>query len=356
MDPAVTRVLALPRYTSKGASSRLRTLQYVDELARRGVECRVESLLDEVYLGDLYAGRRPKWGRVVRAYRHRASLRRVIAAFDVIWLEKEAFPWLPFAAERWLVDAHTPTVVDYDDAIFHRYDQHASGWVRRMLGDKIDAVMRGAAVVIAGNDYLAERARRAGARRVEIIPTAVDLRRYAPRATTGSNAAFTVGWIGTPQTAGYLREIAPALQRFRESVDVRYVFVGCPEGLNLGVPYEARAWSEATEAADLASLDCGLMPLRDGPFERGKCGYKLIQYMACGVPVVASPVGVNRQIVTPAIGFLATSADEWLSALQALQSDKGAARRMGSSGRELVEAKYSMQAVAPRLAAILRAP
>lgn len=356
MDPAVTRVLAMPRYASNGASSRLRTLQYVDELSRRGVECRVESLLDAVYLGDLYAGRRTQWSRVARAYWHRASLRSQVASFDVVWLEKEALPWLPFAAERWLLGGDTPTVVDYDDAIFHRYDQHASRWVRRTLGNKIDAVMRSAAVVIAGNDYLAERARLAGARRVEIIPTAVDLRRYRPRTPTRSNAVFTVGWIGTPQTAGYLREIAPALRRFRESSDVHYVFIGCPAGLDLGVPYEARTWSEATEAADLASLDCGLMPLRDGPFERGKCGYKLIQYMACGVPVVASPVGVNAQIVRPANGYLATTADEWLKALQALHSDEDAALRMGSSGRALVEAKYSMQAVVPRLEAILRAP
>ncbi len=356
MDPAVTRVLALPRYTSKGASSRLRTFQYVDELARRGVVCRVDSLLDEIYLADLYAGRRTQWSRIARAYRHRASLRGVVESFDVVWLEKEAFPWLPSAAERWLLGNTTPTVVDYDDAIFHRYDRHASSWVRRTLGNKIDAVMRGAAVVIAGNDYLAERARAAGARRIEIIPTAVDLRRYSLRTETRSNATFTVGWIGTPQTASYLREIVPALQRFRESADVRYVFVGCPERLDLGVPYEGRAWSEATEAADIASFDCGLMPLRDGPFERGKCGYKLVQYMACGVPVVASPVGVNAQIVTPENGYLATSQDEWLRALQALRADDAAARRMGSRGRALVEVKYSMQAVVPRLEAILRAP
>lgn len=351
----MTRVLALPRYTHRGASSRLRTLQYIDELSRRGIEFRLESLLDDVYLDDLYAGRRTQWRRVVRAYAQRASLRRVIGAFDVVWLEKEAFPWLPVAAERMLLDG-TPTVVDYDDAIFHRYDLHRSHWVRTLLGRKIDALMRAAAVVIAGNDYLAERARSAGARRIEIVPTAVDLRRYAVRGLSRPDARFTVGWIGTPQTAHYLKEIAPALRRLHQSGDVRYVFIGCPARLDLGVPYEARAWSEATEATDIASFDCGLMPLRDGPFERGKCGYKLIQYMACGVPVIASPVGVNRQIVTAANGFLASTPDDWFASLQALRADEIAARRMGARGRELVEAKYSMQAIASRLEAILRTP
>ncbi len=350
----MTRVLALPRYTHKGASSRLRTLQYIDELSNHGIEFRLESLLDDVYLSDLYAGRDTQWCRVIKAYARRASLRRIVRSFDVVWLEKEAFPWLPAMTERMLL-GYTPTVVDYDDAIFHRYDQHPSRWVRSVLGKKIDAVMRGASTVIAGNDYLADHARRAGARRVEIIPTAVDLRRYAVRAPR-RDTGFTVGWIGTPQTAVYLRDIASALRRFGETGSVRYVFIGCPVGLDLGFPYEARVWSEATEAADLASLDCGLMPLRDGPFERGKCGYKLIQYMACGVPVIASPVGVNRQIVSPENGFLATSPDEWLEALRNLRSDASAARRMGSVGREVVEARYSTRVVAPRLEAILRAP
>ena len=136
----MTRVLALPRYSNKGASSRVRTLQYVDELTRRGIEIRVESLLDDAYLERLYAprsvgyaprsvgyaGRGVGWLRVMRAYAHRASLRAALGAFDVVWLEKEAFPWLPAAAERWLQSPRTPVVVDYDDAIFHRYDRHAS--------------------------------------------------------------------------------------------------------------------------------------------------------------------------------------------------------------------------------------
>jgi glycosyltransferase involved in cell wall biosynthesis len=357
MDRPVTRVLALPRYSNKGASSRLRTLQYVDELARRGIELRIESLLDDAYLDSLYAGRPIPRGPVIRAYVRRARLRGVLDSFDTVWLEKEAFPWLPAVAERLLRSDRTAMVVDYDDAIFHRYDQHPWRWVRRLLGAKIDDVMRHATVVIAGNDYLAQHARDAGATHVEIVPTAVDLNRYSPRAQTRSEVPFTVGWIGTPQTAHFLVGIAPALKRFHESANVRYVFVGCPPGLDLGAPYEARAWSEKTEAADVASFDCGLMPLVDAPFERGKCGYKLIQYMACAVPVIASPVGVNTQIVTPDVtGYLATSIDDWVTALQTLRSDESRAMRIGANGRALVEAKYSTRIVVDRLEAILRAP
>ena len=352
----MTRVLVLPRYSKNGASSRLRTLQYLDELARRGIEFRIDSLFDDAYLEDLYAGRDVNWRRVLSAYRHRAGLRGSLGSFDAIWLEKEAFPWLSASVEQWFT-RDTPVIVDYDDAIFHRYDQHTSRAVRRLLGDKIDVVMSNAAVVVAGNDYLAERARSAGAQRVEIVPTVVDLRRYVVRDAARADGPFTVGWIGTPQTAHFLLEIAEALKRFNDSCDVRYVFVGCPAGLNLGVEYEARPWLESTEVADLRSFDVGVMPLVDAPFERGKCGYKLIQYMACAVPVIASPVGVNRQIVTPAMtGYLATTQDEWFASLQTLLDDEPLAREIGARGRALVEAKYSTQVVVPRLEAILRNP
>ena len=353
----MTRVMLLSRYSQQGASSRLRTLQYLDALSRRGFDFTVDHLLDDRYLGDLYAGRGVAWAPVVRAYARRAALRDSIRAFDVVWLEKEAFPWLPAGAERWLLNGSTPLVVDYDDAIFHRYDAHAWGAVRHLFGKKIDGVMRAAAVVVAGNEYLAERARHAGAGRIEIVPTAVDTDRYVVRDSMKSSAAFTIGWIGTPHTARYLHDIAPALRRIAAAGDVRFVFVGCPPSLDLGIAYEARPWSEATEVDDLRAFDVGLMPLRDAPFERGKCGYKLIQYMACGVPVVASPVGVNATIVrSGANGYLATTEGEWCDALDALRFDASRAREMGLRGRALVEADYSTRAVVRRLEAILRSP
>lgn len=353
----MTRVLLLTRYTNRGASSRLRTLQYVDALSRRGIEFEIDSLLDDAYLEALYAGRPIRWDRVAGAYVRRAALRSRLQSFDVVWLEKEAFPWLPFACETWLWSGATAIVVDYDDAIFHRYDQHRSAWIRRLLGDKIDRVMRRATAVVAGNEYLAKRARRAGAERVEIIPTSVDLGRYHPREPASRRGPFTVGWIGTPQTAHFLTDIAPALRRIAAHGDVRFVFVGCPAGLELGVDYEARPWSEATESTDIGSFDVGLMPLNDAPFERGKCGYKLIQYMACAVPVIASPVGVNEQIVRPdANGFLADSVDEWVAALERLRGDDRLARTLGACGRARVEAEYSTTAALPKLEQVLRDP
>jgi hypothetical protein len=118
---------------------------------------------------------------------------------------------------------------------------------------------------------------------------------------------------------------------------------------------EIQPWSEATEVDSIHSFDVGIMPLPDEPFERGKCGYKLIQYMGCGIPVIASPVGVNLQIVDPGQnGFIASSHEEWVHAFEVLESDRELRLRMGKAGRQKVEQEYSLKVAAPKLLEILR--
>jgi glycosyltransferase involved in cell wall biosynthesis len=243
-----------------------------------------------------------------------------------------------------------PYVVDYDDALFHRYDCHTNPWVRRLLGQKIDSVMRHAATVIAGNNYLAERAYRAGANRVEMIPTVVDTKRYQPEQKSVA-AVPIVGWIGTPQTSRYLKPLLPVFESLKNDMPVRFVAIGAnPEDFE-DTPVETWPWSEESEVKSLQQFDIGIMPLVDSPWERGKCGYKLIQYMACGVPVVASPVGVNREIVVPGgNGLFADTVEEWDKTLRMLLNvDSEARKRMGAAGRVRVEKWYSAQVQASRL-------
>jgi len=219
-----------------------------------------------------------------------------------------------------------------------------------LLGQKIDSVMRHAAIVIAGNNYLAERAYRAGANRVEIIPTVVDTERYQPKQKAVGEVPI-VGWIGTPQTSRYLKPLLPVFESLKNEMPVRFVAVGAnPEDFE-GTPVEAWPWSEESEVASVQQFDIGIMPLVDSPWERGKCGYKLIQYMACGVPVVASPVGVNCEIVvSDKNGLFADSAGEWDKALRTLINvDSEVRKRMGGAGRARVEEWYSVHAQASRL-------
>ena len=344
----MTNVLVLTRYERLGASSRVRFLQFLPALESQGFTFDVQPLLGNDYVRSLYGGPPVGAGNLLRAYgrRFRALSRRM--RYDLIWLEKEALPWLP----TWMEIARLqglPYVVDYDDAWFHRYENH---WLSFMLGHKIDAVMRVAHTVVAGNDYLARRARQAGARQVEIVPTAIDLERYRDLLAAPAGEAVTVGWIGIPLNAHYLSIVAPAL---RAVPSIRLHVVGAPVPADLNIAAESFPWTEDTEVARIAAFDIGIMPLHDTPWERGKCAYKLLQVMAAGKPVIASPVGANVQVVQHGInGFLADTAEEWADALRTLAADPALRARMGAQARKTVEDHYAAAAIAPRLAVILQ--
>jgi glycosyltransferase involved in cell wall biosynthesis len=239
-----------------------------------------------------------------------------------------------------------PYLVDYDDATFHRYDRHRFWLVRRLLGHRLDGLIRGAEIVTACNAYLADYARAAGAKRVMLLPTVVDLEWYRVRPEPAADE-LRVGWIGSPSTARYLGVVKRPLEVLSGERPVRLVVIGASDIPDIGVPVERHLWSEATEAALLADVHLGIMPLLDGDWERGKCGYKLIQHMACGRPVIASPVGVNTEIVGAETGYLADDEEQWLQALRSLAAEPGRRREQGLAARRVVEAKYSLQVHAP---------
>jgi glycosyltransferase involved in cell wall biosynthesis len=260
------------------------------------------------------------------------------------------------AAEALLTPRRVPYVVDYDDAWFHRYGLHPSAFVRWLLGRKIDWVMRNASLVVAGNPYIEQYARRAGAKWIETLPTVVNLADYSPLITP-RNDAFTIGWLGSQTVARSLAEncFRSALRQLCRDRAARFVVVGARPPEIPEVRVEVRPWSKETEARELMSFDVGVSPLFDSPFERGKCGLKLIQYMAAGRPVVASPVGFNCELVDHGHnGFLAASTAEWIDALEALRRDPGLRKRMGSCARKMVEEKYCLSLTAKRLLALLR--
>ncbi|BBC73976.1 conserved hypothetical protein [Altererythrobacter sp. B11] len=331
-------------------------MQYLPALAKRGVKVEVAPFFDDRYLERLYSGRATGIS-VAHALVRRVSQLRSTQDYDVIWLEKEALPWLPWIIERALFGGKVPIVTDYDDAIFHRYDQHRNGVVRAALGKKIDKIMAASALVVAGNAYLAARAEAAGARAVRVVPTVVDYGRYAGEGRTLSAERPKIGWIGTPGTwASYMEPLRDCFLRAAESGNAELLAVGAGNGWATHPRLAIAEWSEATEVDRIRSMDIGIMPLDDTPWSRGKCGYKLIQYMACGVPVVASPVGVNSQIVRHGInGFLASSECEWEHYLTRLLSDSTLRERMGEAGRIMVAKEFSLDAQVTKIADALEA-
>ena len=350
----MTRILLLSRYGRLGSSSRLRSYQYLPVLENYGIDVTVAPLLGDDYLKNLYAGRSRLSLQVATNHFRRLEWLIKSGGFDLLWIEAELFPWLPAWGEILLQRCGISYVVDYDDAVFHRYNLHSKPLVRFLLGNKIDKVMRGASMVIAGNDYIAERAQVAGAKRIEILPTVIDLDRYT-MTKDPEHDVFTIGWIGSPATTKYLRWLQPPLAEVCRDGGVRMLAIGSGPLKLDGVPTDVLPWSEDTEAAGIRQFHVGIMPLPDSELERGKCGYKLIQYMACGRPVVASPVGVNKRIVDQGVnGFLAADRADWVSYLLALRDDAALRINMGREGRRKVEREYCLQVTAPRLASLFR--
>lgn len=342
------RVLALSRYGKLGASSRQRLYQFLPYLESRGVVVEVSPFLDDGYLVKRYAGDAVALRAVAAAYLRRLRALLKAGSYDLVWIEKEALPWLPGGLERVLAGGSVPLLIDYDDAVFHQYDQHRRMPVRKLLGGKIDTLMRRADLVTACNEYIADRARAAGARTVVRLPTVVDPGRY--RQAGFDNERFTIGWIGTPGTQFYLDDIWTIVATVCRELDAELHVIGGRERAGGGSFATYPEWSESSEGELLARLDVGIMPLRDGCWEKGKCGYKLIQYMAAGLPVVASAVGANRDIVENGRdGLLVTDNSEWSASLAMLAGDRELRRKMGERGRQKVERSYSLGSVVPRL-------
>ena len=339
---AAPSILLLTRYPRQGASSRTRFLAYVADLQAAGFDVVVQPFFGDGYLPALYAGRRPPPAELLRSYVRRLVVLLGRRSFQRLWLEKDALPFLPLAMERALL-AGRPLAIDFDDAWYLRY----AG--RPLLDGKLEGLVRLAATVIVGNDELAAWAGQAGAGQIVRLPTAVDADRYAGPGGSGG-APPVVGWIGTPSSArDHLRPLVPLLAELAGAGLIRLTVVGAV----LDLPARFLTWSEDAEAEVVKGFDIGIMPLPDDPWSRGKCAYKLIQYMAAGLPVVASPVGMNCQVVEPGInGFLATRPEEWRTALTALAADPDLRRRMGEAGRQRVRERYCEAVVGPRVVAL----
>jgi hypothetical protein len=350
------KIALLTKYGSLAASTRQRFQQYEPYLLESGLETELHPLLDDEYLQELYSKGKRHRGHMASRYLDRFRWLLSGPDVDAIWLHCELFPYLPGLIESLARWPGKPIIFDYDDAIFHNYDLHSNRMIRAFLGCKMRNTISGANMAFCGNEYLEAYARPL-CRQIEIVPTVVDTTAYLPGTNMRSSADLTkIGWIGTPSTwAEYMTDMLPMLAQVAAKGEARLAIMGADRKAASHPLVDIVDWSEAGEVPFLQSMDIGVMPLTDTPWARGKCGYKLIQYMACGLPVVASPVGVNKDIVEHGVnGFLAETDKEWRSAIETLLSDAELRRRMGAAGRTKVEESYSLQVWGPRVAQMLR--
>ena len=328
------------------ASSRLRTWQFIPYLQAEGIEVRNCSFFDESYLKATYK-EKPKLQHILRAYVRRFRDLKYLAWANIVIVEKEVFPYLPGWFEKRFVKLNVKYIVDYDDAIFHSYDLNKNLIIRKVFGKKLDSLIRSAACVSVGNTYLQNYCISHGAKKTQYFPTVVDIGRYSCLRAS-EDGEYRIGWIGSPSTTKYLWLVRDALIELSKKLSVRLVVIGAGRLEGYGIPLEQHEWSEDTEVELLNSIHVGIMPLLDSPWENGKCGYKLIQYMACCKPVVGSPVGINKDIIQPEVGCKASNSSEWYEALESIGENESLRQKMGEAGRKLVEEKYTAQLMANR--------
>jgi len=282
----------------------------------------------------------------------RMRLLGVMSRFDVVVLQKK----LPDPAYFALMKrANGNMVYDYDDAVmFHEVERREP--LKGRFLQRFSSVAESCRGVIAGNRYLAEfaLAARGGEDGVIILPTPVDIGVYNIKNYINYKG-LTIGWIGTKGNIKHLRKLAGPLTIFFKShpdAVLRVVSDAAPD--MPGLPLDFKPWRAEDEADDLRSFDIGVMPLSDDIWTRGKGGYKLLQYMASGVPAVAAPVGINSDIIKDGVnGFLAGDDDSWVNSLSALADDPALRERVGRAGRETVERDYSLSHYNHRLALFL---
>ena len=347
------RGLVFAKYGARAASTRQRFMQTIPYLQREGIAIDICPLFDDVYLNSFFSGDGRNPLRMLKAYGKRMLDLLKCGEYDFLWVQYELFPYLPGKLEAVLGLAKKPTILDFDDAIFHQYDQNTNPVIRQLLGKKLVPLLKRSDVIFCGNTYLAEYAKQY-CRHTEIIPTTVDIAVYSPKLTVAQKP--TLGWIGSTSTwKTYCLPLAPLFASFVDAGKASMLVVGAGEA-NAKLPFEFREWSEAREVADIQQMDIGVMPLPDEAWARGKCGYKLIQYMACGLPVIASPVGVNREIVEHGVnGFLAATESEWRTAIEQLVNNPVLRQRMGKAGREKIEKQFSIQLYGPKIAQYIHA-
>lgn len=348
------RVLAIvPSLYDTSPGQRFRIEQWEPLLRERGVEVTYAPFESEELHRVLYqpGNLARKLGLVMGNFARRLSLISSARQYDVCYIFREAALLGPPVIERLIKRKGIPIIFDFDDAIFVSYRSPSNGYLSYLkFAGKTKTICRMSAHIMVGNPYLSEYARQYN-QNVTVVPTTIDTDKYvASNGAKSFSEVPTIGWTGSFSTVQHLDTLRGALQKLAQRERFRLRVIGTPEYQLDVVEVEAFAWRSQTEIEDLRPIDIGIMPLPDDAWSKGKCGLKALQFMALGIPVACSPVGVNTEIIQDGQnGFIAATEDEWVDKLSRLLRSAGLRKRIGDSGRATVEQMYSAKAQAPRV-------
>jgi glycosyltransferase involved in cell wall biosynthesis len=304
----------------KVAASRYRVLQYLPYLRENGIETKVTPY--------------------PRTLSENWSFFKSLPSYDIVFLQRKRLTGL----RLWLLRRRANRIVyDFDDSVMYRNSaaENPTSRTRRRIFARMLKASHG---VIAGNEFLKKEALKYN-HNVEVIPSPIDIERYTPKSYDSRNEGLILGWIGDHGSIHYLENMRPIFDALSKKHDHLRLKIVCDTFFDCNqMEVIKKQWSAEDEVQDLQSFDIGLMPLMDDPWSWGKCGLKIIQYQGVGVPVVCTPVGINRDLIKDGEnGFWAMDQEEWIEKLSILIENGVLRREMGLKGREKVKRGYSLQ-------------
>ncbi len=358
-------LIVCPYPHGKAASQRFRFEQYLTNFSDWGIEFDQESFWADRHWPAIYDNKSLLYKVVatIRGFSARFLLLFRLNRYQVVLIHREAtpigHPWWEWAAAKIWKKA---IVFDFDDAIWLANSSEANGALvhKWKAHSKTAKIWSWSKMCIAGNSFLAENARKYCAN-IIVIPTTIDTEDHHKPTTARIRPLDlpVIGWTGSHSTIRQLVPLLPILERVFITHPFSLLIIADKPPDYLPAFAEFLAWRKASEIADLSRIDIGLMPLYDTDWERGKCGFKALQYLALQIPAVVSGVGVNEEIVRHGVeGFVAEpmpagDGDQWIAGLKILLEDNDLRLRMGKSGRSRVKADYSVLAFRERYKQVL---
>lgn len=346
------KILFLVPYPTEGASNRVRVEQFLPYLESKGVKYKIRPFVNRRFYQILYLPSRyiekTFWFIVCTVNRIFDILRSL--DYDIIFIHREAYPFFGAIIESILTGIRKPIIYDFDDAIFLPSTSKQNIYINKFKNPaKVSNIIRMSKYVIAGNNYLRDFAIQFN-RNTVVIPSSVDTEKYLPVAEKGDKKSVVIGWIGSNTTESFLYSLEKVFVRLSElHENLIFKIVGASLKSASLKNMVTKKWNLNEELNDLQGFDIGIMPMPDNLWTKGKCGFKAILYMACGLPVVASPVGVNLEIIDNGVdGFFAKDKDEWVKNLSFLIENEDLRRAMGLKGKEKVLKRYSIDVTAPQ--------
>jgi glycosyltransferase involved in cell wall biosynthesis len=336
------KITYFSKYSERGPSSRYRVYQYRDSFSAAGVDFCISPLFEDAYFEIL---KEPEPSQTVKKTTYTSTRfrkrRQDLKAHqgNLLVIEQQLFPYLPFSVERKYLPSKF--VLEFDDAIYLTHPK------------KMPELIRRAQAVITGNRTLAEYAGDLNSN-VHVVPTVLNTDQFRP-APKKSHEKLIVGWTGLEYNFKYLKLLSPILLKLSSKYPIEIVILSGSSPKDFDFPFRFVKWDSAHEVEQINEFDIGVMPLEMDDWCKGKCGFKLLQYMALEIPAVATPIGVNRQMIHPNNnGFLAEHPEEWEQHLSTLIESAELRKRIGQAGRTTVLEHYSMAVWFPTLLAIYR--